>query len=71
SVNRHRRACLLVAQQSSIHFKAFRPVGSDSSHTRDSAWRRRAFGAVPFQATTNFLKILNFQFTLNSPLDPR
>jgi hypothetical protein len=38
---------------------------------RDSAWRRRAFGAVRFQPTPNFLKIANYQFTLNRPLYPR
>ncbi|SMD42345.1 hypothetical protein SAMN00777080_0892 [Aquiflexum balticum DSM 16537] len=38
---------------------------------RDSAWRRRAFGAAPFQPTPNFLKILNFLFTLNRPLSSK
>jgi hypothetical protein len=38
--------------------------------TRDSAWRRRAFGNVLFHSP-NFLKVLNFQFTLNRPLYPR
>jgi predicted nucleic acid-binding protein len=38
---------------------------------RNSAWRRRAFGNLPFQPTPNFLKIANFLFTLNRPLYPR
>src|SRR5690554_7518744 len=33
------------------------------AHERDSAWRRRAFGAVPLMPTSNFLKILIFIFT--------
>jgi hypothetical protein len=51
-------------------FQSIQPQGADSSHTRDSAWRRRAFGDVLFQPTPNFLKILNFLFTLNRPLYP-
>ncbi|SMD42100.1 hypothetical protein SAMN00777080_0637 [Aquiflexum balticum DSM 16537] len=38
---------------------------------RDSAWRRRAFGAVLFLPTPNFLKILNFLFTRNRPLSSK
>lgn len=34
---------------------------------RDSAWRRRAFGNVPFQPTPNFLKILNFSIYSEPP----
>ena len=34
---------------------------------QDSAWRRRAIEAVLFQPTPNFLKIVNFPFTLNHP----
>ena len=61
----------LIAYRDSSRKKPCKQVACPNCASTVRAWRRRAFGDVPFLPTPNFFKTLNFLFTRYRPLDSK